>query len=213
MTDILEYSDVAFPRERMSAELLAELEAVAPLQVENDGAHVIVRHLYIERRLTPLNLFLESADDWERDRAVHEYGDAIRQLATVNIFAGDLLYKNFGVTRFGRVIFYDYDEIEYLTDCRFRKIPPPPPGFDEMSGDVWYAVGPRDVFPEEFETFLLTDPKIREAFMRHHADLLDAGWWQGVQAALLRGQWPEVLSYPDSVRFPLPPAPARSTAA
>jgi len=201
MTDILEYSDVAFPRERFTRELLDELEAVAPSLVEHDGDHVIVKHLYIERRLTPLNMFLETADDWERARAIREYGDAIAQLARANIFAGDLLFKNFGVTRFGRVIFYDYDEIEYLTDCNFRKIPPQPPGFDDMSDDVWYAVGPRDVFPEEFATFLLTDPKIREDFMRHHACLLDAAWWQGVQREIRNGSVPEVLSYPASVRF------------
>jgi isocitrate dehydrogenase kinase/phosphatase len=201
MTDILEYSDVAFPRDRFTQELLDELEAVAPSQVEHDGDHIVVKHVYIERRLTPLNLFLEKADDWERARVIREYGDAIAQLARANIFAGDLLYKNFGVTRFGRVIFYDYDEIEYLTDCNFRKIPPPPPGFDDMSDDVWYAVGPRDVFPEEFETFLLTDPRIREDFLRHHANLLDAGWWQDVQRQIRSGSVPEVLSYPDSVRF------------
>ena len=201
MTDILEYSDVALPRDRFTQELLDELEAVAPSQVERDGEHIVVKHVYIERRLTPLNMFLERADDWERARVIHEYGDAIAQLARANIFAGDLLYKNFGVTRFGRVIFYDYDEIEYLTDCNFRKIPPPPPGFDDMSSDVWYAVGPRDVFPEEFETFLLTDPRIREDFRRYHACLLDAGWWQDVQREIRNGSVPEVLSYPESVRF------------
>ena len=115
--------------------------------VEIERDHVVVRHLYIERRMIPLNLYLEHADDAQREHAMREYGDAIRELAAVNIFAGDLLFKNFGVTRFGRVVFYDYDEIEYLTDCNFRKIPPPPPGWDEMSGDVWYPVGPRDVFP------------------------------------------------------------------
>ena len=182
-------------------ELLDELEGVAPSQVEHDGDHIVVRHVYIERRLTPLNMFLERADDWERARVIREYGDAIAQLARSNIFAGDLLYKNFGVTRHGRVIFYDYDEIEYLTDCNFRKIPPPPPGFDDMSSDVWYAVGPRDVFPEEFETFLLTDPRIREDFRRYHACLLDAGWWQDVQREIRNGSVPEVLSYPESVRF------------
>ncbi|HEX4884295.1 MAG TPA: bifunctional isocitrate dehydrogenase kinase/phosphatase [Casimicrobiaceae bacterium] len=201
MTDILEYSDVAFPRERFSDELLAELEAEAPSQIERDGDRIVVRHVYIERRLTPLNLFLQKADAWERERALREYGDAIAQLARANIFAGDLLFKNFGVTRFGRVVFYDYDEIEYLTDCRFRRIPPPPPGFDDMSGDVWYPVGPRDVFPEEFATFLLTDRAIREAFLRHHADLLDAAWWQSVQHTIANGEMPEVLSYPESARF------------
>ena len=201
MTDILEYSDVAFPRARFSPALIAELKNVAPSLVEEEGDIIVIRHLYIERRLMPLNLYLESANAGERDHALREYGDAIRQLATVNIFAGDLLYKNFGVTRFGRVVFYDYDEIEYLTDCQFRRIPAPPPGHDEMSGDVWYAVGPRDIFPEEFATFLLTDPRVRADFLRHHADLLDAEWWQGVQRTLREGALPEVLSYDDGVRF------------
>jgi hypothetical protein len=127
MTDILEYSDVAFPRERFADDLLAELLAVAPSVVEFDGDHVVIKHLYIERRMTPLNIYLERADDAQRAHAMREYGDALKELAAVNIFAGDLLFKNFGVTRFGRVVFYDYDEIEYLTDCSFRRIPPPPP--------------------------------------------------------------------------------------
>ena len=204
MTDVLEYSDVAFPRERFSAELLEELKAVAPSQIEDDGDHIVVRHVYIERRLTPLNLYLGRAGERERMRALREYGDTIEELASANIFAGDLLFKNFGVTRYGRVVFYDYDEIEYLTDCTFRRIPDAPEGVDEMSPEVWYPVGPHDVFPEEFATFLLTDAGVREAFLRHHAHLLDARWWQGVQQAIRDGAVPEVLSYPDSVRFPRP---------
>jgi len=213
MTDILEYSDVAFPRNRFSAELLAELKDVAPSQVveeaDEKGERIIIRHLYIERRMTPLNLYLEGADDAQRIHAVREYGDAIRELATVNIFAGDLLFKNFGVTRYGRVVFYDYDEIEYLADCRFRRIPEPPPGYDEMSSEVWYPVGPLDVFPEEFATFLLTDARVREAFMAFHRDLLDAAWWQGVQQRIASGLEAEVLSYARADRFT---APARGAA-
>ncbi len=205
MTDILEYSDVAFPRERFSDELVAELKAVAPSMIEEDGAHIVVRHLYIERRMTPLNIFLERCDDAARLHAMREYGAAIKELAAVNIFAGDLLFKNFGVTRFGRVVFYDYDEIEYLVDCNFRRIPPMPPGFDDMSGDVWYPVGPLDVFPEEFATFLLTDPKTRDAFMYHHPDLLEAGWWQARQQEIRTGGLAEVLSYANEDRF-APPA-------
>ena len=205
MTDILEYSDVAFPRERFSDELVAELKAVAPSMIEEDGAHIVVRHLYIERRMTPLNIFLERCDDAARLHAMREYGAAIKELAAVNIFAGDLLFKNFGVTRFGRVVFYDYDEIEYLVDCNFRRIPPMPPGFDDMSGDVWYPVGPLDVFPEEFATFLLTDPKTRDAFMYHHPDLLEAEWWQARQQEIRTGGLAEVLSYANEDRF-APPA-------
>jgi isocitrate dehydrogenase kinase/phosphatase len=210
MTDILEYSDVAFPRARFSDELIAELEAVAPSVLESARDHVVVRHLYIERRMIPLNLYLEHADEAQRGHAMREYGNAIKELAAVNIFAGDLLFKNFGVTRFGRVVFYDYDEIEYLTACNFRKIPPPPPGWDDMSDDIWYAVGPHDIFPEEFETFLLTDPRTRACFLRAHADLLEARWWQDMQAEIRTGRLAEVLSYPGSVRFP-PPSASRGS--
>src|SRR5881227_4040702 len=132
MADTLEYSDVAFPRERFSAELIEELEAVAPSTVEKDGDMIVVKHLYIERRMTPLNLFLKRATAAQRENAMRDYGDALKQLAAVNIFAGDLLFKNFGVTRYGRIVFYDYDEIEYMTACTFRRIPQPPPGQDEM---------------------------------------------------------------------------------
>ncbi len=209
MTDILEYSDVALPRERFTPELLAEIEDAAPSQIEHDGDHVFIRHVYIERRLTPLNLFVASAtDDGERMRTIRDYGEAIKELAAANIFAGDLLFKNFGLTRYGRIVFYDYDEIEYLTDCKFRRIPAPPPGHDEMSGEVWYPVGPRDVFPEEFATFILTDPRVREAFKAFHADLLEPGWWQRMQQSIREGRQSEVLSYPESVRFRPPVARA-----
>ncbi|HEY1438086.1 MAG TPA: bifunctional isocitrate dehydrogenase kinase/phosphatase [Casimicrobiaceae bacterium] len=201
MADTLEYSDVAFPRGRFSAELIAELEAVAPSTIEQDGDMIVVKHLYIERRMTPLNLFLERATPAQREHAMRDYGDALKQLAAVNIFAGDLLFKNFGVTRYGRIVFYDYDEIEYITACTFRRIPQLPPGEDEMSSEVWYPVGPSDVFPEEFATFLLTDDAARADFLKRHADLLEATWWQATQAMLARGELPEVLSYPEMLRF------------
>jgi isocitrate dehydrogenase kinase/phosphatase len=208
MTDVLEYSDVAFPRERFSDELIAELEAVAPSVIEFDRDHIVVNHLYIERRMIPLNLYLEHADDAQRAHVMREYGDALKELAAVNIFPGDLLFKNFGVTRFGRVVFYDYDEIEHLVDCNFRVIPRPPPGWDDMSEDVWYPVGTHDVFPEEFETFLLTDPRTRDCFRAGHAELLDAQWWQAVQREIRSGRLVEVLSYSNAVRFAPAPAPA-----
>ena len=201
MTDTLEYSNVAIPRERFTDELMAELEAAIPSQLEHDADHVIIRHMYIERRLAPLNLFIGGADDASKMRAIRDYGNAIRELAAIDIFAGDLLFKNFGVTRYGRVVFYDYDEIEYLTDCRFRTIPRAPAGIDEMSSEVWYPVGPHDVFPEEFATFLLTDPGVREAFLAFHAELLDARWWQQMQEANRDGRQIEVLSYPEAIRF------------
>ena len=213
MADTLEYSDVAFPRARFTPELIAELYAVAPSLLDEDGDMLFIRHLYIERRMNPLNLFLESASPRQREHAIADYGDAIRQLAAVNIFPGDLLFKNFGVTRFGRIVFYDYDEIEYMTSCRFRAIPRAPPAYDEMSDEVWYPVGANDVFPEEFATFLLTDPAVRADFLRVNGDLLDASWWQRMQRQAGESP-PEVLSYPEPVRFAHAPAEsARSPAA
>jgi isocitrate dehydrogenase kinase/phosphatase len=148
---------------------------------------VIIKHLYIERRMIPLNIYLQEAFDAgaqeQVERAVLEYGNAIKDLVAANIFPGDMLWKNFGVTRNGKVVFYDYDEIEYLTDCNFRKVPAPRNEEEEMSGEIWYKVGPKDVFPETFEPFLLGNPAVRQVFMKHHADLLDAGVLAGPQGA------------------------------
>ncbi|MBV8248195.1 MAG: bifunctional isocitrate dehydrogenase kinase/phosphatase [Comamonas sp.] len=213
MADTMEYSLVAFPRGRFSEELLAELQAQAPSQIEisdrdGDGQmEVILSHLYIERRLVPLNLFLQEclaeadskpARRAAMERAVIEYGNAIKELVATNIFPGDMLWKNFGVTRGGKVVFYDYDEIEYLTDCNFRAVPPPRDEMDEMSGEVWYSVGPRDVFPETFGPFLLGHPAVREMFMRHHADLLEPAFWQQYQDRIRTGQMPDVFPYEPS---------------
>jgi len=201
MADTLEFTNLALPRSRFAPELLDQLRELAPSTVETDGENVIVGHCYVERRMTPLNLYLETATADEVEHVVREYGDTIRDLAIANVFAGDMLWRNFGVNRHGRVVFYDYDEIEYLTDCSFRSIPPPPNPEAEMSGEPWYPVGPLDVFPEEFETFLLGNPRVREAFMRHHADLLRPGFWQECQRRVARGEIVDFFPYPEPMRF------------
>ncbi|MCU0805195.1 MAG: bifunctional isocitrate dehydrogenase kinase/phosphatase [Burkholderiales bacterium] len=201
MADTLEFSDVALPASRMSQDLVAELKASCASLVEEDGDQFVIEHVYIERRMTPLNLYLDRADPAELEQAVRDYGNAIKELALSNIFPGDMLFKNFGITRYGRVVFYDYDEIEYLTDCNFRRIPPPPYPEFEMSGEPWYSVARNDVFPEEFASFLLGSPKVREIFMRHHADLLTPEFWQGAQARIRNGQVMDFFPYPESLRF------------
>jgi isocitrate dehydrogenase kinase/phosphatase len=201
MADTLEFKSLALPRSRFAPELLEQLLSLASKTVAVDGDDVIVGHCYVERRMTPLNLYLETASAEEVDAVVREYGDAIRELAIANVFAGDMLWRNFGVNRAGRVVFYDYDEIEYLTDCTFRRIPPPPNPEAEMSGEPWYPVAPLDVFPEEFETFLLGSPQVREAFMRHHADLLRPEFWQRAQEQVAGGQIVDFWPYPDALRF------------
>ena len=205
MADTLEYSNVAFPRHRFDEELVAELRHFCPSLVEEDGDILLIRHLYIERRMIPLNIHLQDAsaagEHAQIERAVVEYGNAIKDLVAANIFPGDMLWKNFGVTRHGKVVFYDYDEIEYITDCNFRRVPPPRDEDDEMSGEIWYAVGPKDVFPETFGPFLLGNPAVREVFMRHHGDLLDPAFWQGHQQRIRAGHVHDVFPYDPSRRF------------
>jgi isocitrate dehydrogenase kinase/phosphatase len=201
MADTLEYSSVAFPRSRISEALVAELQHFCPSQIEIDDEALVIKHVYIERRMIPLNIYLHDATPEQMKHAVIEYGNAIKDLVAANIFPGDMLWKNFGVTRHGKVVFYDYDEIEYVTDCNFRKVPTPRNEEEEMSGEVWYTVGPKDVFPETFAPFLLGNDAVREVFMKHHADLLEASFWQGHKARIQAGHVHDVFPYDAHKRF------------
>jgi isocitrate dehydrogenase kinase/phosphatase len=201
LADTLEFVDLALPPERFSPELIAQLRELAPSMVV-EGDPLIVRHCYVERRMVPLNLYLDHATPDELEAAVVDFGNAIRDLAGANIFPGDMLWRNFGVTSYGRVVFYDYDEIEYLRDVNFRRIPPAPDLDSELSAEPWFGVMQNDVFPEEFATFLLGSPRLREIFLRHHADLLEPEFWQETQRQLDRGELMDFFPYPESVRLP-----------
>ena len=205
MADTLEFSNAAFPLKRFNDEVLEELRMLAPSCFEIDGDALVIKHIYIERRMEPLNIHLERMERTGNaegmEHAIKEYGSAIRELAQANIFPGDMLWKNFGITRYGRVVFYDYDEIEYMTDCNFRKIPPAPDFETEMSGEVWYPVARNDVFPEEFGTFLLGSPILRKVFLKHHRDLLSARFWQDAQRKIRDGHVEDFFPYPQELRF------------
>ena len=201
MADTLEYSNVAFPRERFDPALIEELKETCGSQVEEDGSLLVIRHCYIERRMIPLNIYLQEASPDQLEAAVIDYGNALKDLIAANIFPGDMLWKNFGVTRHGKVVFYDYDEIEYITDCHFRRVPQPRCEEDEMAAEPWYPVGPHDVFPETFATFLLGEPAVRRVFLEHHADLLDADYWSAQQARIRAGQLIDVFPYDTECRF------------
>ena len=195
MADTQEFADFRFPVSRFEPECLAELLEVAPSTVEVQGDTVLVRHCWTERRMTPLNLYIEKASEQQVEEALDDYGLAIKQLAAANIFPGDMLLKNFGVTRHGRVVFYDYDEICLLTEVNFRHIPEARYPEDEMASEPWYSVGPHDVFPEEFPRFLFADIKLRRLFSRLHGDLYDADYWKGLQAAIREGKVIDVFPY------------------
>ncbi|UCH54250.1 MAG: bifunctional isocitrate dehydrogenase kinase/phosphatase [Pseudomonadota bacterium] len=204
MADMLEFSYVALPKRRFSKELLEQLMDICASSIEIEGEQVVIKHVYIERRMIPLNMDMAEADDERLDYLMKNYGEAIKELAAANIFPGDLLFKNFGVTPLGRLVFYDYDEVCYLTDCRFKAFPRAPHPEDEMAAEPWFSVEPNDIFPEEFTSFLLADPRVRKAFMKYHADLLTPELWRQKQRNIEAGIYEDVFPYPPSIRFARP---------
>ncbi|MDO4235730.1 MULTISPECIES: bifunctional isocitrate dehydrogenase kinase/phosphatase [Pseudomonas] len=195
MADTQEFADFRFPLSKFEPECLAELLEVAAGTVEVEGDSVLIRHCWTERRMTPLNLYLDNANPAQVREALEDYGLAIKQLAAANIFPGDMLLKNFGVTRHGRVVFYDYDEICFLTEANFRHIPAPRTPEDEMASEPWYSIGPLDVFPEEFPPFLFADAGQRRLFDELHGELYDADYWKGLQEAIRAGKVIDVFPY------------------
>jgi isocitrate dehydrogenase kinase/phosphatase len=195
MADTQEFADFRFPLSKFDPECLAELLDVAASTVEVEGDTVLIRHCWTERRMTPLNLYLENANEAQVREALDDYGLAIKQLAASNIFPGDMLLKNFGVTRHGRVVFYDYDEICYLTEANFRRISAPRTPEDEMSSEPWYSIAPLDIFPEEFPPFLFADMGQRRLFNELHGELYDADYWKSLQDAIRAGKVIDVFPY------------------
>ncbi|MGH1470559.1 MAG: bifunctional isocitrate dehydrogenase kinase/phosphatase [Cellvibrionaceae bacterium] len=201
MADTQEYNNFIFYRNRFSKELLAELQEVAASKLEITDKLVIVKHLYIERRMIPLNLYLNNATDEQIEDVMDEYGNAIKELAAANIFTGDMLLKNFGVTRHGRVVFYDYDEIALMTECNFRKIPEARDDFDEYSVQPHFTVRENDIFPEEFPLFFAGNEKARIAFESKHADLYNYKHWQKMQNEVSQGFFADTFPYRRRKRF------------
>lgn len=201
LVDAHEFEYLQFDRGRFSAALLDELRFVAAQTVIVEATQVIMTHVYIERRVIPLDLYIREADADGARAAVIDYGAAFKDLAATNIFPGDILLKNFGVTRHGRVVFYDYDELCLLTSCSFRALPQPSSYEEEYAAEPWFAVGEHDIFPEEFQSFLgLPDP-LHAIFVRHHADLFDVRFWQGIQARLTAGDVLDIFPYDQQRRL------------
>ncbi len=195
LVDAQEYRQLRFPKARFSSELLEELLTSASSTCRIEGNHLIIGHCYMERRMKPLDVFLRESGPYAARRAVRDYGQAIRDLALSNVFPGDLLLKNFGVSRHGRVVFYDYDELCLITECTFRDMPTARDDEDEMRAEPWFYVGTSDVFPEQFLEFLGLRGELREEFLQHHEDLLTADYWRKLKACHLAEQHLEVVPY------------------
>ncbi len=201
MTDSHMFEYLVFDIRRFSQELLAELKEHTPSRISISGNQLTINHLYVEKRMTPLNIYLESASAAERDAAIDEYGKAIKELASVNIFPGDLLLKNFGVTRLRRIVFYDYDEIGFLTEYNFREIPEPRDEYETLSAEPYFHVGPNDIFPEEFVQFLFPNREWKSIFQKLHGDLYGIKFWRSTQKKIKRGILIDFYPYEDGLRF------------
>ena len=203
LADAQEFEHLQFPRRCFPDALLAELTRTAPSTVREAGDRVIVSHVYTERRLRPLNLHLRETSPWLAEDAIIDYGNAIRDLAAADIFTGDMLLKNFGVSRHGRVIFYDYDELAALTECRFRAMPETTDPSQELSAEPWFSIAEHDVFPEEFAPFLVPEGPLRDTFLHAHAELLQPEWWQSIQRRLRSGEIFDTYPYREERRLRL----------
>ena len=201
MADTQEFENFVLEKRHISPALMELLLQEAAEKITDLGEQIVIRHLYIERRMVPLNIWLEQVEGQQLRDAIEEYGNAIRQLAAANIFPGDMLFKNFGVTRHGRVVFYDYDEICYMTEVNFRDIPPPRYPEDELASEPWYSVSPGDVFPEEFRHWLCADPRIGPLFEEMHADLFRADYWRALQNRIREVHVEDVYAYRRRQRF------------
>lgn len=201
LADTLEFSNVAFPLDRFEPELLEEMKRLIPSTMEIQGNQLVIKHLYIEQRMTPLDIYMREANEDQLKHAVREFGQSLRDLAASNIFPGDLLPKNFGVTAYGKVVFYDYDEVTYLTECSFREVPTARHDEDEMRAEPWYSVGAHDVFPQEFVSFLFSDERARKLFREMHSDLLTPQYWAKVQENVRKKVEVDLFPYPESIRF------------
>ncbi len=194
-----QFEHLRFPRSYFSEELIEEFKQVATKSVVIEEDYVKIIHCYMERKMVPLNLYLESADVVDTCKAILDYGNCIKELAKANIFPGDLLQKNFGVTRHGRVIFYDYDEISPLIKCRFRRLPEAEEGEEMYNYAI--SVSENDIFPQEFKNFMVPDGPIGDLFMQEHADIFDPKFWRKIQKDIKRGEYLKFYSYSKLLRF------------
>ena len=201
LLDAQPYRFLRFPRTRFSPALLEELVTRCANGITEDGDDIIIHLSYVQRRLRPLNLYLREQKPDSARLAAIDYGQAIKDMARNNIFPGDMLLKNFGMSRHGRAVFYDYDEVCLVTDCTFRDYPEATSYEEEMSDGPWFYVGPKDVFPERFPQFLGLPAEQAAALKAVHGDLFRAQWWRDLQAKLREGEYPDTPPYPDSLRL------------
>ncbi|MBH0018208.1 bifunctional isocitrate dehydrogenase kinase/phosphatase [Pseudoalteromonas sp. NGC95] len=201
LVDTHEFRYLAFDLSRFSDKLLEQMKSQIGSSMVISGKALILKHVYVERKMTPLNLYITRCDNKTLERVMHDYGKAIKELAGANIFPGDMLMKNFGVTRWGRVVFYDFDEICPLTDCNFREVPQAQNALEELSSNSYFDIAENDIFPSQFKVFFSANEIAFNYFNNEHSNLFLATFWQGCQQQVHNGYLPDVYPYKQSWRF------------
>ncbi|KAA1157960.1 bifunctional isocitrate dehydrogenase kinase/phosphatase [Pseudoalteromonas fuliginea] len=201
LVDTHEFRYLAFDLSRFSDELLEQMKSQIGSSMVISGKALILKHVYVERKMTPLNLYINQCDNKTLESVMHDYGKAIKELAGANIFPGDMLMKNFGVTRWGRVVFYDFDEICPLTDCNFRDVPHTQNALEELSSNSYFDIAENDIFPSQFKVFFSAYEIAFNYFNNEHSNLFLATFWQGCQQQVHNGYLPDVYPYKQSWRF------------
>ncbi len=201
MADTHEFEYLALPLDRISPELLQELKNTVNSLIQITENQLIIKHLYTERKMVPLNLFLEYCSQEEGIQAAYDYGRAILQLAQANIFPGDMMTKNFGLTRQKRIIFYDYDEIEFLNEMNFRHKPVAETYEQIYAPEPWYSIAKNDVFPIDFKRWMIGRSDIKEEFINYHAELFNPDYWKEIQEKIANGEFIHAFPYPEEIRF------------
>jgi len=201
LVDTHEFRYLAFDLSRFSDELLEQMKSQIGSSIVISGKALILKHVYVERKMTPLNLYINQCDNKTLERVMHDYGKAIKELAGANIFPGDMLMKNFGVTRWGRVVFYDFDEICPLTDCNFRDVPQTQNALEELSSNSYFDIAENDIFPSQFKVFFSANDIAFNYFNNEHSNLFLATFWQSCQQQVHNGYLPDVYPYKQSWRF------------
>ncbi|MCL7715469.1 bifunctional isocitrate dehydrogenase kinase/phosphatase [Stenotrophomonas mori] len=201
LLDAQPYRHLRFPLRRFAPDLLAELQESCARSVRVEGDDLVIALCYVQRRFRPLNLYLrEQGADAARSAAL-DYAQAIVDMARNDIFPGDMLLKNFGVSRHGRAVFYDYDELCRVGDCNFRAWPQPHSAEEAMAAEPWFHVAPNDVFPERFPLFMGLPQSLMDAVREAHGELFDPQWWRDLQATFARGEHPDTPPYPRALRL------------
>ena len=204
MVDTQEFENMKFKRKRFSSKLLHEFKIAAKDTVTINDDYVIIKHLYLQRKVIPLPLYLEIERDPEVIREVIiDYGYFLQEIAAVGVFPADLFnIWNCGVTSRRRIVLFDYDDIESLLDINFREKPLPHNQIDELIPDEDRIVAySNDFFMDEMKTFMGIPKSLQGVFNQIHGDLFKVDFWHKMQQRVRRGDILDIIPYDRERQF------------